>query len=158
MKQIFLALTILCSPLIDSFGQTKVTKYSVLQIANTQETQDFKKIQLRCIYLAKANNTYVFNSSEELSSELNRIRPPHPKCSTIQKVDVDFENQTLIGMKIQTGGCRPPIITPNIEFVKNKVILSIAVKPTGNCRKLYESFYWYAIPKTSKNLIEFKRT
>ncbi len=113
-------------------------------------------VQVGCINLNSLPVKIIANSEEEFLTKLSNHKSPHPNCNELPVPEINFRDRTLVGVKTSAGGCKPPEVNVQIQKIRDKVQLNVDVRVRGNCRLLYQDVYWYSIPKTSKEQIDFK--
>lgn len=130
-----------------------LSKHSFSQVG---KSSDIEIIQVGCINLTSVPTKIIANSEEEFLTKLSNHKSPHPNCNELPVPEINFRDRTLVGVKISSGGCKPPEVNVQIQKIRDKVQLNVDVRVRGNCRLLYQDVYWYSIPKTSKEQIDFK--
>jgi hypothetical protein len=83
------------------------------------------------------------NSQEEFGAILNN------DCTSTG--DIDFKNETLLVVPIQTYGCKLPDFLQTIKFIGNKVLCNIHIIRHGNCAMNICRTIGIVIPKINGN-------
>ncbi|WP_339790849.1 MAG: hypothetical protein ACMVP2_16470 [Imperialibacter sp.] len=120
---------------------------------------DVEEVNIGCLNLNKLEETYIFNSEQELEETLYSFKSPHPNCSYFLFSDVDFATRTVVGVKISTTSC-DKIQTRTSFFRRGEAVMcETNISPyNGGCRINTINVFWFSIPKTPSNQIKFRTT
>jgi len=120
----------------------------VIKDRNIIET---KEIYIECVQIAEGN--YVIRNLEEYT-EVIKINPAFPNCNGYHPPVIDFDKNTLIGVRTSTGGCSAPrieyllfndSISPNYKF-------QLITTKNGICRLNFPVMVWCLIPKIDNSI------
>lgn len=101
-----------------------------------------------CINFRYPNTQLVIKDDTTLKS-LVRDDLSRERCLASLK-DIDFNKRTLVGMELNTGWCRVPLLTYRVtrEDEKKRYLLSVGYHPPVEpCRALSRYEFWLLVPK-----------
>lgn len=125
-------------------------------IIDGNDTIRCQEIFIKCSQIEVGN--YIIRNKIEYS-DLIKVKQSLPACSNYELPAIDFDTNTLIGIKTSVGGCGTPqvehyVIKKNESGVYSLVL---SIKENGGCENVFRLTLWCLIPKIEQNVkVDFR--
>lgn len=94
----------------------------------------------------------VINQAEEYSLLLNEYRDNAQNCLSYISPQVDFNEKTLLGQRIEVTACNVSSVSEVFADPDQKqYIYQLQVNLEGECEILFEKMVWIVVPKLPDN-------
>ena len=110
------------------------------QIVETQQQNiEIQEIDVVCPLIGE--ETLIIKNQKEYDQYFNR-------CSSNQKIDIDFDTYTLIGFcSKEVRGCTTPYYEYNYYKKNGKYFMDIKFRQNGSCGEYFYIRKWFLVPK-----------
>jgi hypothetical protein len=112
----------------------------------------FEEIDINCLNLSKVEGHIIIKDNAEYE-KLYSYLSPHSECESYTFPEINFQQDILIGVKVEASGCERPQWKLKLSKEDGACALELSIPPTGMCKKLFSELVWILVknsdcPKT----------
>jgi len=114
----------------------------------------WEPIDVHCINLYKyqsGENAVVIRSQKDFENVFEGVKNLNPNCTIDILPNINFNEFSLIGYALTSGGCDDPYVDLVVKQTKD-ITLMVRIQQNGSCKKNIIKNYWWRVPKIDSSI------